>query len=75
MIFLLILGNSILCIIDLAYGAPMPQETPANTSANPNFEHFANFGARVAQPLVLAPQPVGAVGGIIPLFNALPLLA
>ena len=59
----------------MAYGAPMPQETPASTSAIPNFEHFANFGARVAQPVVLAPQPVGAVGGIVPLFNAPPVPA
>ena len=53
----------------------MPQETPASTSAIPNFEHFANFGARVAQPIVLAPQPAGAVGGIVPLFNAPPVPA
>ena len=53
----------------------MPQETPASTSAIPNFEHFANFGARVAQPVVLAPQPAGAVGGIVPLFNAPPVPA
>merc|ERR1711935_738208 len=42
-----------------AFGIPLPQETPASTQAIPNLapSPFAHFGARVAQPVILAPQP------------------
>merc|ERR1711935_807306 len=52
-----------------AFGIPLPQETPASTQAIPNLapSPFAHFGARVAQPVILAPQPA-AVLPLAPTF-------
>ena len=54
----------------MACGIPLPQETPASTTKL-EVPNFAHFGARVAQPVVLAPAPVGAA----PIVNAAPVPA
>merc|ERR1711935_962847 len=56
MAFQVILSSALMAV---AFGIPLPQETPASTQAIPNLapSPFAHFGARVAQPVILAPQP------------------